>query len=213
MSDYVRSTGGCFVCFCRLCAAPLCPVRSLRPRSVCGRTWWSRSRCTDARPTTTPASRGRTSPAPGTAASPHPRTSSWTARSLSRLLHSLVKNVKIPLKLKITSPGKVVFDKSDELLVWKQPRASAKSRGSVVLLRHSVCKNKSNSIMRHRLVKWWCHFLLRLASGGSFKSPGRRSKKLWSSSALGPPISPSSSFTIFITSFSILFQSQSPSCL
>lgn len=101
--DYVfnaTSRGGCFqpvvpaeneaaelcsVCsVCRSCAVPLCPVRSLLRRSVCGPTWWSISRCTDARPTTTPASRGRTTPAPGTAASPHPRRSSWTARSLKK---------------------------------------------------------------------------------------------------------------------------------
>lgn len=48
-------------------------------------------------------------------------------------------------------------------------------------------KNKSNSIMRHRLVKWWCNFLLRLASGG-YKFSVRQSTscptKLFNSSAL-----------------------------
>lgn len=101
----------CSVCsVCRSCAVPLCPVRSLLRRSVCGPTWWSISRCTDARPTTTPASRGRTTPAPGTAASPHPRRSSWTARSLKKnhVAH-LTKNTKNLLKFVKTTSGKSVL--------------------------------------------------------------------------------------------------------
>lgn len=69
------------LCFCRLCAVPLCPVKSRLLRSACGQTWWSRSRCTVAKPTITPASRGQTAPAPGTAASHHPKRSSWMPRT------------------------------------------------------------------------------------------------------------------------------------
>lgn len=77
--------------------------------------------------------------------------------------------------------------------------------------------------MRHRLVKWWCNFLLRLASGG-YKSSVRRSTscpaKLFISSPTPTNQSPLDGrlivtlcvFTL-ITSFSILFQSQIPSCL
>ena len=236
----------------RSCAAPLCPARSQLLRSVCGRTWWSRSRFTDARPTTTPASRGRTTPAPGTVASHRPRRSSWTARSLN---HTWLRTAKINVNdsieiLKIRQRD--FFDKKVKLM-WLKITCWSENNLRPLFVFVSVRKGNIStsasadykeaqrlfsdtaSVKANKIASWdidwssddvtsswgWRQEDLNSSVRQSTSCPAKLFKRLCSPT---PPIKPpprlynGRSFvthrvSTFITSFSILFQSQIPSCL
>lgn len=129
---------------------------------------------------TTPASRGRMTPAPGTAASLRPRRSSWTEAILKPA--GLVRLRNTQNSLRFTN----LFLEKGIMIIWCIICQSASLK--TVLSLSSVCvsvlfvtlweaqrlfwdsapvvKKQDSRIVTHRLVEWWRNFLLRLASEG-----------------------------------------------